>query len=186
MICCHNTSFANTNWIRDSYYSAHDAHLATAPQHILTQHDMLPQHLVCKYELNCEYCNITLPRNKAPWWWSDNVETCRSVLKAFYVKLYVHSLVGKLKSFYKNARCYNKIYKHIIFCLLLQTFLPVRWRIHPTGQLILCRRSRPRGPAAGEREVARDYVLCVCGDILNWRKLPLHLSFGNWCTSELS
>ena len=31
-----------------------------------TQHDMLPQHLVCKYELNCEYCNITLTRNKAP------------------------------------------------------------------------------------------------------------------------
>jgi len=44
---------------------------------------MLPQHLVCKYELNCEYCNITLARNKAPWWWSDKIETCRSVLKCF-------------------------------------------------------------------------------------------------------
>jgi len=44
----------------------YDAHLATAPQHILTQHDMLPQHLVCKYELNSEYCNITLARNKVP------------------------------------------------------------------------------------------------------------------------
>ena len=32
-------------------------------QHIPTQHDMLPQHLVCKNELNCEYCNITLARN---------------------------------------------------------------------------------------------------------------------------
>ena len=31
-----------------------------------TQHDMLSQQLVCKYELNCEYCNITLARNKAP------------------------------------------------------------------------------------------------------------------------
>jgi len=49
-----------------SYYSAHDAHLATAPQHIPTQYDMLPQHLVCKYELNCEYCDITLARIKAP------------------------------------------------------------------------------------------------------------------------
>jgi len=29
---------------------------------------MLPQHLVCKNELNCEYCNIILGRNnKAPW-----------------------------------------------------------------------------------------------------------------------
>ena len=31
-----------------------------------TEHDLLPQHLVCKYELNCEYSNITLARNKAP------------------------------------------------------------------------------------------------------------------------
>jgi len=57
--------------------------LATAPQHIPTQHDMLPQHLNCKYELNCEYYNIILARNKAPWWWSDKIETCRSVLRGF-------------------------------------------------------------------------------------------------------
>ena len=63
--------------------TSYDAHLATAPQHIPTQHDMLPQHLVCKYELNCEQCNITLARNKARWWWSDKIETCRSVLKCF-------------------------------------------------------------------------------------------------------
>jgi len=44
---------------------------------------MLPQNLVCKYELNCEYCNIILARNKAPWWWSGVIETCRSVLKCF-------------------------------------------------------------------------------------------------------
>jgi len=49
----------------------------------ITQHDMLPQHLVCKYELNCEYCNINLAGNKAPWWWSDKIETFRSVLKCF-------------------------------------------------------------------------------------------------------
>jgi len=46
--------------------ASYDAHLDTAPQHIPTQHFMLPQHLVCKYELSCEYCNITLARNKAP------------------------------------------------------------------------------------------------------------------------
>jgi len=44
----------------------YDAHLTTAPQHILIQHDRLPQHLVCKYELNYEYCNITIARNNAP------------------------------------------------------------------------------------------------------------------------
>ena len=73
-------------------FSAQGAHLATAPQHIPTQHDMLPQHLVCKYQLNCEYCNITLAKNKAPWWWSDVIETC---FKVFYVKFYVRSLVDK-------------------------------------------------------------------------------------------
>jgi len=45
--------------------ASHDAHLATAPQHIPTQHDMLPQHLVCKYELDCEYCNITLAKQSS-------------------------------------------------------------------------------------------------------------------------
>jgi len=50
-----------------------------------TQHDMLPQHLVCKYELNCEYCNRTLARNKTPWWWSDKIETSRSYLRCFKV-----------------------------------------------------------------------------------------------------
>ena len=44
--------------------ASYDAHLATAPQHIPTQHDMLPQHLVCKYELNCEYCNIIFQGKK--------------------------------------------------------------------------------------------------------------------------
>ena len=51
---------------RRSLLKSYDANLATAPQHVPTQHDMLPQHLVCKYELNCEYCNITLSRDKAP------------------------------------------------------------------------------------------------------------------------
>ena len=40
------------------YYTmcaSYDAHLATAPQNNPTQHDMLSQHLVWKYELNCEY-----------------------------------------------------------------------------------------------------------------------------------
>jgi hypothetical protein len=49
------------------------------------------------------YCNITLARNKAPWWWSDKIETCRSVLKVFYVKLYVHSLVNEFKRFCKKC-----------------------------------------------------------------------------------
>jgi len=34
-----------------------------SPQHIPTQHDMLPEDLARKHELNCEYCNVTLARN---------------------------------------------------------------------------------------------------------------------------
>jgi len=49
--------------MRVSHCSTYDTQLATAPQHIPTQHDMLPQHLICKYQLNCEYYNITLARN---------------------------------------------------------------------------------------------------------------------------
>jgi len=61
------------------HYVAYDAHIANYTlQHIPTQHDMLPQHLVYKNELNHEYV-ITLARNdKNPWWWSEKIETCRS------------------------------------------------------------------------------------------------------------
>jgi len=68
-------------------------------------HDILPQHLVCKYHLNCELYNTTLARNKAPWWWSDKIETCRSVLKVSYVKLYVHSLVAKIEVIVEKNLC---------------------------------------------------------------------------------
>jgi len=66
------------------YYSIHNsihickqgvvpAYHVVWEQHIPTQHDMLPQHLVCK---------------------DRNMSEC---FKVFYVKLYVHSLVDKLK-----------------------------------------------------------------------------------------
>ena len=57
------------------YYSIHNSirickRGVVAAYHVVwecvVEHDMLPQHLVCKYELNCEYCNITLARNRAP------------------------------------------------------------------------------------------------------------------------
>ena len=40
-------------------------------------------------------------------WQDRNMSEC---FKVFYVKLYVHSLVDKLKWFYENARFYHKIY----------------------------------------------------------------------------
>jgi len=106
--------------------NAYDAHLATTPQRIPTQHDMLPQHLVCKYEMNFEYRNITLAKNKAPWWWSDKIETCRSVLKCFMwnyisirwliywndstkmhgatIRFIVNAQQAKLNNIYKNTK----------------------------------------------------------------------------------
>jgi len=57
-------------------------------QQIPTQHDMLPQHLVYKTELNREYV-ITLARNdETPWWWTEKIEICRSGFKCFKWKLY--------------------------------------------------------------------------------------------------
>jgi len=46
---------------------------------------------------------------------------CGAVARcASYVKLYVHSLVDKLKRFYENARFYNKIHSPSSVC----TFAP--------------------------------------------------------------
>jgi len=45
-------------------------------------------------------------------WQDRNMLGC---FKVFYVKLCVHSLVDKLKWFYENARCYNKIYNAVQF-----------------------------------------------------------------------
>ena len=50
--------------------------------------------------MNCEYRNIILQGTKLPvddLTRSKHVVVFESVLKVFYVKLYVHSLVDKLK-----------------------------------------------------------------------------------------
>jgi len=108
-----------------AYYSAYDAHLSTAPQHIPTQQDMLPQHLVCKYELNCEYRNITLARNKAPSWWSDKIETCRSVLKCFMWNcMCIHWFISRSDS--------TKMHGATIRCIPLIQFHSAKCIIHST------------------------------------------------------
>ena len=57
-------------------------------QQIPTQHDILPQHLVYRNELNREYV-ITLARNdETPCWWSETIKTCRSSFMCFKWKLY--------------------------------------------------------------------------------------------------
>jgi len=70
-MCCRESSWLGVRrMLRNEglpHYVAYNAHLAncsTTLQHIPTQEDMLQ---ICKNELNCEYCNITLARNnKAP------------------------------------------------------------------------------------------------------------------------
>jgi len=53
-------------------------------QQIPTQHDMLPQHLVYKNELNWEYV-ITLARNDDDLKRSEKIEISRSGFKCFKV-----------------------------------------------------------------------------------------------------
>jgi len=65
----------------------------------------------CKYELNCEYCNITLARNKAPWWWSDKILNMSECFMWNY--MCIRWLINWSDST-KNARCYNKI--STVFC----------------------------------------------------------------------
>ena len=54
-------------------------------QQISTQHDMLPQHLVYKNELNREYVISLAKNDETPWWWSEKIETSRSGFKCFKV-----------------------------------------------------------------------------------------------------
>jgi len=46
--------------------------------------------------------NITSARNKAPWWWSDNIETSRSVLKCFKSVLCENLQIGRRQEFYNT------------------------------------------------------------------------------------
>jgi len=57
-------------------------------QQIPTQHDMLPQHLVYKKELNHEYVMPLARNDETPWWWPEKIETCRSGFKCFKWKLH--------------------------------------------------------------------------------------------------
>jgi len=84
-----STTHSNTTW-----------YAATAPR--------------LQIRIECEYRNIILARNKAPCWWSDNIETCRNVLKCF-------------KVFYVKLLCINWLMNwskiNILIC-----FFPLRWR----------------------------------------------------------
>jgi len=53
-------------------------------------------------------------------WQDRNMSEC---FKVFYVKLYEHSLVDKLKWFYENARCYSKIYRPVTHYCFNQGFI---------------------------------------------------------------
>ena len=81
-------------------------------QHNSTQHDMLPQHPVYKNELDSECYNITLSRkNIASWWWSEKIETCRSVFNCFMWNLYKCKCWLRIEAILQNARCNNNIYR---------------------------------------------------------------------------
>ena len=99
---------------------------------------MLPQHLVCKYELNCEYCNITLARNKALWWWSDKIETCRSVLKCFKCFMWNYMRIRWLINWnglelISLHSCWYNSFCHCGKCSLSLFFIPNR-----THSYIIC------------------------------------------------
>jgi len=82
-------------------------------QQIPTQHDMLPQHLVYKNELNREYV-VTLARNdEIPWWWSEKIETCRSGFKCFKWRLHRCIFWLIFEVILRNARCNDEIHNSV-------------------------------------------------------------------------
>jgi len=58
------------------------------PSHCSTthsqQHDMLPQHLVCKYDLNCEY-NFSKEQSSLMIWQDRNMSECLKCFKMFWM-----------------------------------------------------------------------------------------------------
>ena len=92
---------------------------------------MLPQHLVYKNELNREYV-ITLARNdETPWWWSEKIETCRSVLKCSKWKLYRCICWLIVEVILRNARCNDEI--HTWHCSQNTCPLLLSWCSHACG-----------------------------------------------------
>ena len=77
----------------------------------------------------------------------------KSALKVFYGKLYVHSLVDKLKWFYENARCYNTIYTYIQFISVINLY------IFPAGFLLIIRKYYAVYTATGIRH---GFMLSGC------------------------
>jgi len=83
---------------------------------------MLPQHLVYKNELNCEYV-ITLARNdETPWWWSVKIEICRSGFKGFKWKLYRCICWLIVEVILRNARSNDEISSVPVSKLLMLQF----------------------------------------------------------------
>ena len=100
-----------------------------------TQHDMLPQHLVYKNELNREYV-ITLARNdETPWWWSEKIETCRSsfmCLMCFKWKLYKCICWLIFEVILRKARSNDEIHTQCACCgerTACLTPILLTWRI---------------------------------------------------------
>ena len=113
-------------------------------QHIPTQHDMLPQHLVYKNELNCEYV-ITLARNdETPWWWSEKIETCQSGFKCFKWKLYrcICWLIVEANDPHLSCNCLSFV------CLHTLTKITRQYRTNNCNERIM-----------------RQYL--ICGDNIN-------------------
>ena len=80
-----------------AYHVVWECVVRRTPSHCSTTHSHTTWYAATtprlQIRIECEYRNITLARDKAPWWWSDKIETCRSVLKCFksvLCKIIVH------------------------------------------------------------------------------------------------
>jgi len=119
-------------------------------QQIPTQHDMLPQHLVYKSEVNREYVITLARKDETPWWWSEKIETYRSGFKRFNWKLYryicwlIVEVIQLFSSLFfvlilpKTSATSNI---HILMLVLLATLTPSGWVLGAETRTICLKRA---------------------------------------------
>jgi len=105
----------------------------------ITQHDMLPQHLVHKNEPNREYVITSARDDETPWWWSEKIETCGSGFMCFKWKLYRRIFWLMFEVILRNARCNGEI--HNLLNILNYNFSKEQFMLPENDRVIETRRS---------------------------------------------
>jgi len=110
--CCVGICYRECSWLGMRRIRRIPSQLHSLQQ-IPAQHDMLPQHIVYKNEINREYVINLARKDETPWWWSEKFETYRNglrVLKCFKWKLYKCFCWLIVEVILRNTRCNDSMW----------------------------------------------------------------------------